>query len=160
MSGPETWLPVAGYEGRYEVSDQGRVRSLHKRNPGHIKKQRNHKEYWTVALKYDGVHHSPSPVHVLVATAFLGPRPHGMDTCHNNGDSLDNRLENLRYDTHSANQLDSVRHGTHAEARRTHCTKGHPYDKANTYVAPSGSRSCRACGRQSAARYRERKEAA
>jgi hypothetical protein len=35
-----------------------------------------------------------------------------MEACHENGDETDNRLENLRWDTHSANLLDKRRHGT------------------------------------------------
>ena len=48
----------------------------------------------------------------LVLEAFVGPCPEGMEACHNNGDPADNRLENLRWDTRSANALDAVRHGT------------------------------------------------
>ncbi len=29
--------------------------------------------------------------------------------------------------------------------RKTHCLKGHPFDEANTYIAPNGTRKCRAC---------------
>jgi hypothetical protein len=58
-----------------------------------------------------------------------------------------NRLENLRWDTPSANQLDSVRNGTHRLARVTHCPKGHPYSPENTYNHPSGGRICRTCRR-------------
>lgn len=41
----------------------------------------------------------------------MGPCPDGMEACHNNGDQLDNRIENLRWDTHSANIYDQVAHG-------------------------------------------------
>jgi hypothetical protein len=51
-------------------------------------------------------------VHELVLTAFVGPRPVGMETCHNDGNPLNNHLTNLRWDTHQANQLDRNRHGT------------------------------------------------
>jgi hypothetical protein len=50
-------------------------------------------------------------VHRLVLEAFVGPCPEGMEACHNNGDPADNRLENLRWDTRSANAKDKVRHG-------------------------------------------------
>jgi len=43
----------------------------------------------------------------------------------------------------------------HPQAQRTHCPQGHPYDEANTYVTPSGSRSCKECNRTLAReRYR------
>jgi hypothetical protein len=51
-------------------------------------------------------------VHRLVLEAFVGPCPAGMEACHNNGVRTDNRLENLRWDTRSANCRDRIRHGT------------------------------------------------
>jgi hypothetical protein len=59
-------------------------------------------------------------VHRLVLFVFVGPCPEGMEACHNNGDRADNRLENLRYDTHSANQGDSIRLGTFAQMGERH----------------------------------------
>lgn len=53
-------------------------------------------------------------VHRLVLEVFTGSCPKGMESCHNNGNNLDNRLENLRWDTRSNNSYDSIRHGTHA----------------------------------------------
>lgn len=63
---------------------------------------------------YRGGRHHWKLIHRLVLEAFIGPCPDGMEACHNNGDRTDNRLENLRWDTRSANQKDAVRHGTHA----------------------------------------------
>jgi len=51
-------------------------------------------------------------VHRLVLEAFVGPCPPGMECCHYNGNSADNRLENLRWDTRSNNQKDRWIHGT------------------------------------------------
>ncbi len=51
-------------------------------------------------------------VHALVLSAFVGPRPKGFQACHNNGIRSDNRLENLRWDTVSANHMDKHAHGT------------------------------------------------
>jgi len=48
----------------------------------------------------------------LVLTAFVGPRPEGMECCHNDGDETNDHADNLRWDTHSANLLDRRRHGT------------------------------------------------
>ena len=52
-------------------------------------------------------------VHRLVLETFVGPCPEGMEACHNNGVRTDNRVENLRWDTHSANSQDAIKHGTH-----------------------------------------------
>jgi hypothetical protein len=51
-------------------------------------------------------------VHRLVLEAFVGPCPEGMEACHNNGDTADNRLVNLRWDTKQANVADKLKHGT------------------------------------------------
>lgn len=50
-------------------------------------------------------------VHRLVYEAFVGPIPEGMFVCHNNGDPLDNRPDNLRVDTHEGNMRDRELHG-------------------------------------------------
>lgn len=51
-------------------------------------------------------------VHKLVLQEFVGKRPDGLECCHNNGDPTDNRLSNIRWDTHRNNALDSKRHGS------------------------------------------------
>jgi len=52
-------------------------------------------------------------VHVMVLNAFIGPCPAGMEACHWDGNPANNTLDNLRWDTASANVTDSIRHGTH-----------------------------------------------
>lgn len=54
-------------------------------------------------------------VHRLVLEAFLGPAPEGLEGCHNDGNTLNNWLDNLRWDTHENNELDKIRHGTIAQ---------------------------------------------
>ena len=49
----------------------------------------------------------------LVAAAFHGPRPAGMDVMHMNADKHDNRANNLKYGTRSENQLHAVQTGHH-----------------------------------------------
>lgn len=154
----ETWLSVVGYEGLYEVSDHGRVRSLSRRvsagggrtrlAEGRVLSIYRGDHYSKVRLKVDGSGATKN-VHALVAEAFIGPRPDGMEVCHNNGDHHDNRVANLRYDTHSANQLDSVRLGVNPLANRTHCKRGHEFTPENTIRFPGKSgRWCRACDRE------------
>jgi hypothetical protein len=67
-----------------------------------------------------------------------------MEVCHNNGDPADNRAANLRYDTASENQLDRVRHGTHHNANKVACKRGHEFTPENTRQY-RGKRSCRTC---------------
>lgn len=56
--------------------------------------------------------HGNKLTHGLMMEAFYGRLPDGCEVCHNNGNKLDNRLVNLRYGTHSENQLDRSSHGT------------------------------------------------
>lgn len=51
-------------------------------------------------------------LHVLVAEHFCNGKEPGLEVCHNNGDKLDCRAENLRWDTRSENRLDIGRHRT------------------------------------------------
>lgn len=50
--------------------------------------------------------------------AFVGPCPAGYEVCHNDGNPLNNRRTNLRYDTQSGNQMDKVLHGTSNRGER------------------------------------------
>jgi hypothetical protein len=50
-------------------------------------------------------------LHHLVAEIAYGPRPSGLECCHNDGDRFNNDCQNLRWDTHAANELDKRAHG-------------------------------------------------
>lgn len=162
----EIWLPVPGWEGRYAVSDLGRVKSLarvEKRSSGRPLRLREKflsgsltaRGHHTVALCRDN-QRATVTVHRLVLLAFVGPQPIGMEACHDDGSPANNALVNLRWDTRSANIYDRVRHGAHHHARKTHCVNGHPYDDANTYIY-HGERLCRACRVEAKRRYNTRK---
>lgn len=163
----EEWRPVVGVDG-YEVSDQGRVRSLDRTLDLFIYgkwTKRTYKGRVLRPFKGDAYghqvvsfgHRNRHYVHTIVLTAFVGPRPAGAEACHGDGDPHNNRLENLRWDTASSNQRDRLVHGTHHYARRTHCKNGHEYTPENTQwrirkgprnVTASHSRVCRKCRRQ------------
>jgi hypothetical protein len=113
----EHWRPVVGYEGFYEVSDRGQVRSLdrvvgHKQLKGRILRPApNGGGHLAVALCKNGSQ-STKKVHSLVAEAFIGPRPDGMEVRHGRNGKLDNSLANLCYGTPKQNGEDKVRDGT------------------------------------------------
>lgn len=118
----ETWKPVPGYEGAYEVSDLGRVRSLdrvivrsdgvRRRFPGKIiKPYVDPNGYDRVALALSGSR-SLRCAHQLVAAAFLGPRPVGQEVRHIRGVAGGHGVDNLEYGTPTENNADKVRHGT------------------------------------------------
>jgi len=66
--------------------------------------------------------------------------------CHGPGGQQDNRLENLRWDSASANSYDAVRDGTHSTARKKKCKRGHELVAPNL-VGPALGRMCKACSR-------------
>ena len=70
--------------------------------------------YLTVNLTLGGGKKTALRIHRLVLEAFVGPCSEGMVCCHNDGNPSNNRLENLRFDTHKGNSDDAVRHGTKA----------------------------------------------
>lgn len=167
----EAWAPVPGYEGHYEVSDIGRVRSLDrvltnrdgvvKRRRGRILKQQARPDGRRGVSLCLNDHRLEAGVHTLVLAAFVGPRPDGQVCRHLNDVPRDNRLVNLAYGTHSENALDLVRNGRHPWKMRTHCSKGHPYDESNTYVLPTRPtvRYCRQCRNAQARRLYAKKRA-
>lgn len=112
----ERWLPVIGFEGRYEVSDQGRVRSLARpgrRSTRILKPRGRGNPYGAVLLSAPGLARPVDwLIHLLVLEVFVGPRPEGAQARHLNGDALDNRAVNLAWGTPKENAADKRVHGT------------------------------------------------
>lgn len=112
----ERWLPVAGYEDYYEVSSLGRARALTYwgralARPRLMRGEIDRCGYIRICLTKNRKEQKRF-LHSLVMEAFVGPCPPGLETCHDDGDSLNCRLSNLVYGTHSRNMQDRVRHGT------------------------------------------------
>ena len=104
----EIWKDVEGYEGLYQVSNLGRVRSLYTNRQ--LKKISTSTGYHAVGLYKDGRSKRCS-VHRLVAQAFL-PNPERKATVnHKNGDKHDNCADNLEWATHEENQRHAVQTG-------------------------------------------------
>ena len=167
----ETWLQIPGYEDHYEVSDQGRVRSMTRRirfGAGGVRwrthygvvlkptvSARDHRR--RVGLCRRSVR-KIRLVHQLVLITFSGPRPPGMEVCHNDGDLANNKLSNLRWDTHQGNMLDMVRHGRSEQANRRRCPRRHPLARPNLVAAEPQHRRCLACARARADQQRARRQ--
>lgn len=126
----EEWRPVVGWEGYYEVSNMGSVRSVDRRVEcsgqagkqirfyhGHeIVQSMSSGGYLMVCLYKNNVGHSKY-VHRLVLESFCGHPEDGLEACHNDGNKLNNSSYNLRWDTRSNNNLDKRCHGTNHDQR-------------------------------------------
>lgn len=144
----EEWRLVPGHP-RYEVSSLGRVRSNIRPGAPLILKHTPARGYPQVHLAGRG----KANVHTIVALAFLGPRPEGLEVRHLDGNAGNPQLRNLAYGTRSENQRDAVAHGAHASTKKTHCPAGHEY----SHIA-HGQRCCQACLNDANRRFRLRKK--
>lgn len=128
MPAQEQWRPVVGFEGYYEVSDQGRVKSLARLcpcRPGRRWRKVHERILKPIPVKtrLDGVQRlivmlqaadrdlvKWCRIHCLVLEAFVGPRPTPQhESRHLNCNPSDNRLVNLRWGTKAENHADTLR---------------------------------------------------
>lgn len=166
----EQWRPVVGYEGRYEVSDFGRIRTVARIAP-----------WGTTTRRVDSKIRKPYPapngghlvlglhldhqvtnvyVHRVVLEAFVGPCPDGMEACHLDDDPTNNHLSNLRWDTRSGNLRDRYRNGcVHFNREKTQCVHGHELSGDNLIILKNGKRRCRTCDLRTQAQTRARRRA-
>lgn len=163
------WRDIPGYEGRYQISDDGRIMTFpdawgvyqdgnvkphYRVQPFILSPSRTRQGYLQVRLSNDDHEAATWLVHRLVALAFIGAIPAGALVLHGNGDPSDNHVDNLRYGSPTDNADDRRRHGTHANQRKTHCNHNHEFTPENTAIY-AGKRKCITCSRERARnRYR------
>lgn len=134
----EIWKDIPGYEGYYQASTLGRIRSVDReisylsgKNkvprtdfwPSQIKTLRYRKDGYLQVNLSKNSKKGYFPVHKIISKVFLGNQPKGMDVCHNNGDRSDNRLSNLRYDTRKNNLSDTILHATRIQGEKHYNAK-------------------------------------
>jgi HNH endonuclease/NUMOD4 motif len=118
----EEFRDIPGYEGFYQISDEGNVISLVRLTPDAIARGvrkakqslafgKNRQGRLQVTLCKEGFT-KRFQVHTLVLLTFVGPCPEGMECRHLDGNHLNNRLGNLEWATHEVNMRDKQRHGT------------------------------------------------
>ncbi len=150
----ETWKQITAYEGTYEVSNAGQVRSVDRAFTNKIGQARSLRGrvlspsktpggYLQVVLSKESDPH-PFAIHRLVLTAFVRPPRSGEQARHLDGNQLNNRVDNLAWGTASDNAWDKVRIGTHHYMVRDSCKWGHLLVPPNLNNVSSG-RQCRAC---------------
>ncbi len=127
----EKWRPIKDYEGLYEVSNIGRVRSLDKwvsakaesmafKRGKILKSNPNGGGYLSVTLCKDSNNHKIYLVHRLVAEAFLD-NPNNLPCVnHKNEDKTDNRIENLEWCSYEYN----INYGTALARMKAKVTNG------------------------------------
>src|SRR5438132_404339 len=123
----EIWKPVVGYEGLYEVSSLGRVKrvadsfmpsgGVRRKAPYLLGLHRKRNGYISCLLYGDGVRRDAT-VHTLVAEAFIGPRPPGMQVNHRNGIKRDNEDVNLEWCSPKENTAHAHRLGLRKNSKQ------------------------------------------
>lgn len=125
----EIWKDIQGYEGLYQVSNLGNVRSLNWRNLGYAKNlylKKQNKGYLQVELAKNGIK-KMFTVHRIVATHFVDGYAEGLVVNHINEDKKDNRAENLEWCTFSQNVHHSM--NMHRNESNRYHQKGIPYKR-------------------------------
>ena len=141
----EIWKDIKNYEGYYQVSNLGRIKSLPRNTKnqyknGLILKPIIKNDYVKIQLK-NKYKYKWYFIHRLVAQAFLTDFNETLQVNHKNGIKNDNRIENLEMVTASENQIHSYRVLKNIPSMKNHFGKNHvsavkvnQYDKQNNFI--------------------------
>lgn len=128
LESEEEWRDIKGYEGRYEVSTLGNIRSLLSKKILKVCTASKGRPRVTLYRFENGIRMKDVfQVHQLVAQAFLGDVPEGLQVDHINGIKIDNRSENLEYVTGSINVKRAIKLGLIKPVSPGYGNKHHSY---------------------------------
>jgi hypothetical protein len=100
----EIWKDIPGYEGCYQASDLGRIRSIRFNKDKKLKPSIDGGGYFQLGISKNKQRYC-FKVHTLVALTFIGPRPDGLIIDHIDGNKKNNKSDNLQYITSRQNTL-------------------------------------------------------
>lgn len=104
----EIWRPIPGYDGVFEASNTGKVRSWARGGPNELSQHKINSGYLTVCIKKKS-----KLVHRMVALAFCDGYRDGLCVNHIDANRTNNRADNLEWVTYKENIRDCIRRGTH-----------------------------------------------
>jgi len=141
----EIWKDIPGYEGLYQVSNHGRVKSFHGGGESMIRQRTNLRGYVYVFLHANG-NRKNSRVHRLVGEAFLDNPENKPEINHKDGVKNNNHADNLEWVTRSENQKHAYKIGLQKNPYLGKFGKDHPtsravvqFDKRGHYMRVYGS---------------------
>ena len=154
----EFWVPIVGYEGYYEVSNYGKVRSLDRtitvdrQSYSYDKRLKSIEKAIgldgngrpKVELDKYGKSHSIN-IHVLVAQHFVLGRKPGLIVCHKDGNEMNNHASNLYWGTYIENAQDTIKHGNNYHLNKELCPRKHKLQEPNLRTSNAKYRRCLSC---------------
>lgn len=114
----QKWYPIPSAPG-YFANEDGTILG----KMGRVLNPPAHEGYRRIRVRQPDGKRKSLFVHCLVCEAFHGLRPLGHEAAHNDGDSLNNKPDNLRWATHKENIADRKRHGRWMDGEKNNFSK-------------------------------------